>query len=144
MAGARMFARVVVVLAVAVTPLVSLAGTLTVAGGKVEVTTDEERANGCEFVGEVVARPPYFLPGDWRVQLQNAAAEAGGDTVVHKPIGAGNVRGAVYRCALAAPTPLPSAPSAPSAPAAPAAAGCTKDTDCKGDRICDEGACRDP
>ncbi len=29
-------------------------------------------------------------------------------------------------------------------PAAAAASGCTKDTDCKGDRVCNNGACVDP
>lgn len=29
-------------------------------------------------------------------------------------------------------------------PAAPAAGGCTKDTDCKGDRVCVKGDCVDP
>jgi hypothetical protein len=45
--------------------------------------------------------------------------------------------------------PAASAPAAPAsapapAPASPAGSGCTKDTDCKGDRICVQGACTDP
>jgi hypothetical protein len=37
------------------------------------------------------------------------------------------------------------APAAPSTPApAPAATGCAKDTDCKGDRICNNGVCQAP
>ena len=32
----------------------------------------------------------------------------------------------------------------PAAPAEPAAAGCTKDTDCKGSRVCDRGVCVEP
>jgi len=51
--------------------------------------------------------------------------------------------GVAYNCtagkrATAAPAP------APPAPAPPPALGCTKDTDCKGDRICQSGACMDP
>jgi hypothetical protein len=46
------------------------------------------------------------------------------------------------------PMKLPAAPavSAPAAPAAeaPAGAGCVKDVDCKGDRVCERGACVDP
>ena len=47
--------------------------------------------------------------------------------------------------APAAPAP-PSAPamSAAEAPAAPCLTGCGKDTDCKGARICVNGACQDP
>ena len=39
----------------------------------------------------------------------------------------------------------PAAPSpAAAAPATPRLTGCGKDTDCKGDRICVNGACQDP
>ncbi|MFT7622070.1 MAG: hypothetical protein ACI9WU_001237 [Myxococcota bacterium] len=41
-----------------------------------------------------------------------------------------------------APVEPPPAPEPP--PAAPAPSGCTKDTDCKGDRICDAGKCVSP
>jgi len=49
------------------------------------------------------------------------------------------------------PSPSASVSAAPTASAAPAqstpsspAAGCTKDTDCKGDRVCDQGECVEP
>ena len=38
----------------------------------------------------------------------------------------------------------PASPVPAAAPGAPAASACTKDTDCKGDRICTRGACVDP
>jgi hypothetical protein len=44
------------------------------------------------------------------------------------------------------PAPAPAALAAPAveAPDAPCLTGCGKDTDCKGDRICVNGACQDP
>lgn len=44
----------------------------------------------------------------------------------------------------AAPSPAAAAPQASAAPATPCLTGCGKDTDCKGDRICVNGACQDP
>jgi hypothetical protein len=55
--------------------------------------------------------------------------------------------------AAAAPEPAPAAPAPPpaaqvapavEAPATPCLTGCGKDTDCKGDRVCVNGACQDP
>jgi hypothetical protein len=52
---------------------------------------------------------------------------------------------------VTAPAPAPAAavPVAPAAletatPATPCFTGCGKDTDCKGDRVCVNGACQDP
>ncbi len=48
--------------------------------------------------------------------------------------------------AAAAPV-IPSSPATPvpsATPATPCLTGCGKDTDCKGDRICVNGACQDP
>jgi hypothetical protein len=46
--------------------------------------------------------------------------------------------------AAPAPAPAPPAVSAAEAPATPCLTGCGKDTDCKGARICVNGACQDP
>jgi hypothetical protein len=47
--------------------------------------------------------------------------------------------------ATAPPGPAPAVPvAAPATPATPCLTGCGKDTDCKGDRICVNGACQDP
>jgi hypothetical protein len=46
--------------------------------------------------------------------------------------------------AAAAVVPVAPAPAAPTAPATPCLTGCGKDTDCKGARICVNGACQDP
>jgi hypothetical protein len=51
------------------------------------------------------------------------------------------VVGVAYNCAAAKPA-HPAPPTTTPPPAAPA--GCAKDTDCKGDRICQAGACTDP
>ena len=44
----------------------------------------------------------------------------------------------------AAPSPAAAAPAASATPATPCLTGCGKDTDCKGDRICVNGACQAP
>jgi hypothetical protein len=44
----------------------------------------------------------------------------------------------------APPVPPPPPAATPSEPAAPKGAGCSKDMDCKGDRICDKGECVSP
>ena len=43
-----------------------------------------------------------------------------------------------------APAPAAAAPEASATPATPCLTGCGKDTDCKGDRICVNGACQGP
>lgn len=43
-----------------------------------------------------------------------------------------------------APANPPASETAPPPPSEPATAGCTKDTDCKGDRICEAGRCVAP
>jgi len=40
--------------------------------------------------------------------------------------------------------PAAAAPDASATPATPCLTGCGKDTDCKGDRVCVNGACQDP
>ena len=45
---------------------------------------------------------------------------------------------------VAAPAPAAAAPEASATPATPCLTGCGKDTDCKGARICVNGACQDP
>ena len=44
----------------------------------------------------------------------------------------------------AAPAPAAAQPEGSATPATPCLTGCGKDTDCKGDRICVNGACQDP
>jgi hypothetical protein len=44
----------------------------------------------------------------------------------------------------AAPAPAAAPPEVSGTPATPCLTGCGKDTDCKGDRICVNGACQDP
>jgi hypothetical protein len=98
---------------------------LTALGSVVKLTTDEVAVRGCELKGQIAAHPPYVLPNDWEIQLRNQAGDLGANTVLHKRPGFGNVKGTAYICAE---------PSS----------GCTKDTDCKGDRICEAGVCKAP
>jgi len=55
------------------------------------------------------------------------------------PVPAPALAPALAPAAVAPATPVPSA-----TPATPCLTGCGKDTDCKGDRICVNGACQDP
>ena len=104
------------------------AAKLTALGGVVRLTTDAAVIEGCENLGPVESRPPYILPDDWQVQLRNAGGDLGADVVLYQKPMIIKAKGTAYRCA-----PVP-----------PSEAGCAKDTDCKGDRVCDAGVCRTP
>ncbi|MSP54477.1 MAG: hypothetical protein EXR69_02545 [Myxococcales bacterium] len=106
----------------------AFAAKLTALVAVVSLTTDETAMTACELKGEVAARPPYVLPNDWKVQLQNQAGDLGGTIVLYKPAVIANIGGAAYLCVAAS----------------AAESGCSKDTDCKGDRGCDAGACKAP
>ena len=128
MVSLRKLGRVVVV--TAAIPTAALAAKLTALGGNVRLTTDETAVEGCEALGDVVAKPPFVLPDDWQVKLRNAGGDLGATIVWHTKPSIGQVTGKAYRC---------TAPDTASEPAGPA---CGKDTDCKGDRICEEGTCK--
>jgi hypothetical protein len=69
------------------------------------------------------------------------AASASPAVPAPAPAAAALIVPAVETARAAAPSP---ASAAPEAPATPCLTGCGKDTDCKGDRICVNGACQDP
>lgn len=52
--------------------------------------------------------------------------------------------GTVWKLALPPAKGAPTPAAAASTAAVPSSAGCTKDTDCKGDRVCNAGACEEP
>ena len=97
----------------------------------------------CRFVSEVTGTGANR--GAANIGALNQAAEKGATDVYNRRVGSlpnGQDFSTfdAYACTTA------SAPSAPAA--APAAAsgfaGCGKDTDCKGDRICERGTCVNP
>jgi hypothetical protein len=72
-----------------------------------------------------------------------AAAVAPAAPAPAAPVPAAALPVAAAPAAVAAVPAVP-APAAPAAPATPCLTGCGKDTDCKGARICVNGACQDP
>jgi hypothetical protein len=124
----------------------------------------------CQRIGRVAGREEAygFLPDlqpktDLRKGAEEKAArqaaELGATHVVlddpppKAPGGQALATGTAYRCpdvpaaasppARAAPAPAPAA-TTPAQVATPCPTGCGKDTDCKGDRVCEAGACVDP
>jgi hypothetical protein len=108
-----------------------LAGCLTLApaGRGVRLVYAVAEVGECQELGPVRARPPYMWPDDWQIQLRNSTGDLGGDTVLsERPGSFGDLYGKAFRCEgaeLSAPR-----------------VGCTTDNDCKGDRVCEDGACR--
>ena len=70
---------------------------LSLAGEKVRVTKHESDVEGCRYLGEVEAHPPYHGPHDAMYTLRNEAAKLGGDVVVSRDW-AGTIKGKVYDC----------------------------------------------
>ncbi len=70
---------------------------LSLAGEGVRMTKHESDVEGCRFLGEVEAHPPYLGPHDAAYTLRNEAAKLGGDVVVSSDW-AGTIKGKVYDC----------------------------------------------
>lgn len=71
---------------------------LSLAGEKVRVTKHESDVEGCRFLGEVEAHPPYHGPHDAMYTLRNEAGKIGGDVVVRSNDMIGTIKGKVYDC----------------------------------------------
>lgn len=122
------------------------------ARGREVALLDREPGPGCRSLGPVTGladpffgglKPDQELVDSARKDAVNEAAKAGATHVRFTgterwPSGtfgggqAVTASGIAYRCE--APGAAPTAP-------APATAGCTKDVECKGDRICEAGRC---
>jgi hypothetical protein len=70
---------------------------LSLAGEKVRVTKHDSDVEGCRFVGDVEAHPPYHGPHDAENTLRNEAAKLGGDVVVSRGL-VGTIKGKAYDC----------------------------------------------
>jgi hypothetical protein len=136
---------------------------------EVRFVTEREMVNGCVNLGRVTGSSAYGgISGQQlgkvraEAEMRDNAARLGADVVlVHSSSGGfwgADSSGDAYRCppgrtpeskSEQAPPPA-SAPVLAPAPApaqtmpAPAPGGCVKDTDCKGDRICESGKCVKP
>jgi hypothetical protein len=70
---------------------------LSLRGESVRVTRHKSDVEGCRFLGDVEAHPPFVGPKDAEHTLRNKAANLGGDVVVEH-YGFGIARGKVYDC----------------------------------------------
>ncbi len=81
-----------------------------------------------------------------RRDASEKAAQLGATHIWFEPSGLpGRAPGKAYQCAATAAASSVAAPAAAvAAPPTGVVSGCTKDVDCKGDRICEGGRCVDP
>jgi len=70
----------------------------TLRGAKVQLTTSEGDVAGCKYLGQVEAPPPFVVPNDYKIKLQNAGAEIGADVVFHGTAIIGTQVGDAYDC----------------------------------------------
>jgi hypothetical protein len=115
-------------------------------------------STGFVQIGTVDIDPKSWAPferlDDFKAEIRPYVCKAGGDAVIAYVNGHGWYIKAIVLKQVTAPT-APAAASAPPAPpppvaqptpppAAPSGTGCQYDTQCKGDRICENGACVAP
>ena len=70
---------------------------LSLAGENVRVPKYESDVEGCRFLGDIEAHPPYHGPHDAENTLRNEAAKLRGDVVVSRGL-VGTIKGKVYDC----------------------------------------------
>jgi hypothetical protein len=87
-----------VVLALIACVVVTGCSSLSSAGKGVSFAGSADDVKGCRSLGDVSANPPFVLPGDWKVKLQNKTGELGGNRVVADSPGIGAVHGVAYSC----------------------------------------------
>ncbi len=120
-----------------------------IASGKGIVTLTKEPGPECRRLGDVSGVNPFgnAMPApedrtDWaRGDAADQAGRIGATAIRFHPVDPKDpdrIVGTAYDCSKPA-----EAAAAPSSPP-PAAIGCTKDTDCKGERICESGRCVEP
>jgi hypothetical protein len=81
--------------------------------------------------------------GEFKERIRPTVCAAGGDAVIAFANGVGHyMKATVLKATLDDDDPEPPAPAPAPVPAA--ASGCSYDTQCKGERICQQGVCVDP
>ena len=81
--------------------LLAIAGcatSLSLRGKSVDVTEYEGDVEGCEALGEVVAKPPFMKSDSHEIKLRNEAGKLGADVVLITEMGVGNAHGQAYDC----------------------------------------------
>ncbi len=128
---------------------------------EVRFVTDRELVNGCTHLGRVSGSSSFG--GISAQQLGKARAEAemrdkaermGADILLIESSSGGffgaSAAGDAYRCSGrtsdpgTGQAPPPGLPASPPRLPASGPGGCEKDTDCKGDRVCEYGRCVNP
>jgi len=126
--------------------------TQTAAPRTVRFVTEREMVNGCTHLGRVsgssvVGGISGRRLGQLRAEreMRDEAERLGADVVLvqssHGGFWGADAKGDAYQCqGRLKDTPTAPPPSVPASPQG----GCEKDTDCKGDRVCESGKCVNP
>lgn len=132
----------------------SAKGTVATSPQAVRFVTDRSLVAGCGFLGQVAGSSSLggIAAQKWgkarsEEEMMKKAARLGANVVLVNDSRGGFMgaesSGEAYLCGAGAPAPAARQVPVTEAPAA-GQAGCVKDTDCKGDRICEYGRCVDP
>lgn len=132
----------------------SAKGTVAASSQAVRLITDRSLVAGCGFLGQVTGSSSLggIAAQKWgkarsEEEMRGKAARLGANVVlVHDSRGGfmgAESSGEAYLCGSGVADPGARQAPVTEAPAV-GQAGCVKDTDCKGDRICEYGRCVDP
>ena len=118
------------------------------------MVTERDRVEGCKYLGKVTGSSSLggIAAQKWgqanaEKELRKKTDKLGGNVVLlHSSRGGfygAEAVGDAYLCAAGAQEPGKKETPTPETPAG-GPGGCTRDTDCKGDRICESGKCVNP
>jgi hypothetical protein len=121
---------------------------------EVRFVMERDQVNGCTFLGRVTGSSSFGGISGQKLGKVRAEAEMrdkgvrmGADVIlVHSSTGGffgADSSGDAYRC-LGRAAEAGAAEAPPEEAPAPVQGGCVKDTDCKGDRVCESGKCVNP
>lgn len=121
---------------------------------EVLLVSQREQVEGCKFLGQVTGSSSLggFAAQKWgkanaEKEMRNKTERMGGNVIlVHSSRGGfhgAEAVGDAYLCTAGAPEPV-AGKTPPAETPAGGQGGCTKDTDCKGDRVCESGKCVNP
>lgn len=119
------------------------------------MVTDRDKVGGCKYLGKVTGSSSLggIAAQKWgqanaEKELRKKTDKMGGNVVlVHSSRGGfygAEAVGDAYLCTAGARETEANETPPPETPTTSGAGGCTKDTDCKGDRICESGRCVKP